>query len=233
MYEFDLSTLSGVLASLWALMRGALVLDPNAYAAALTQDGGGRLSLAVLFVAGLSITLGRSVVLFANRVSRRRFVVSLVLSSLLLLAGVLFWAVTVWLLATYLFGAQQTVRNLFIVVSLSYAPLAYGIFVLLPYLGNIVDVLLRIWILISLVVAVMVVFPLSLVPALICCLLGWVFLELVSRFSLVMAIEARLWRLVSGAPYLLPTEEVVESFVQDFRADSRPFAADEANADEG
>lgn len=131
MYQFDLTTIGGFLASLWALIQGVLSLDPQAYNAALTQEGGGRLSLAVLFVAGVSITIGQSVVLFANRLPRRRFIVSLVLSSLLLLVGVLFWAASVWVLATYVFGAERSLRLVMIVVSLSYAPMLYGVFVLL------------------------------------------------------------------------------------------------------
>jgi hypothetical protein len=228
MYQFDLTTISGFLASLWALLQGVLSLDPAAYEAALTQEGGARLSVAALFVAGLSITLGQSVVLFANRVPRRRFVLSLALSSFLLLVGVLFWAVTVWLLATFLFGAQQTMRNVLIVVSLSYAPLLYGVFVLLPYLGNIINVVLRIWILIGVVGAVMVIFPLAFWQAVVCCLLGWLFLEVVTRLRLVMAAESYLWRNIAGASVMLDTEELVDSFVQELRAVSRPLPADDS-----
>lgn len=216
---------------MWALIRGVLSLDPNAYIAALTQAGGGRLSVAVLFTAGLSITLGQSVVLFANRVPRRRFVFSLILSSSLLLVGVFFWAATVWLLATYLFGAQQSIRNVLIVVSLSYAPMVYGVFVLLPYLGNVIDIFLRIWILVAVVGAVMVIFPLTFWQALVCCLLGWVFLELAARFPLVTAVESWLWRITTGASEMRTTEDVVDRFVQEMRTASRPFPGDEGDQD--
>ncbi len=226
MYSFNLGTIGGFLAAMWALIRGVLALDPNAYVAALTQDGGGRLSVAVLFTAGLSITLGQSVVLFANRVPRRRFLFSLILSSLLLLVGVFFWAATVWLLATFLFGAQQSMRNVLIMVSLSYAPMVYGVFVLLPYLGNIIAIFLRIWILVGVVGAVMVIMPLAFWQALLCCLLGWLFLELATRFPLVTAVEAWLWRITTGAPEMLATADVVDQFVQEMRAAARPFAGD-------
>ncbi|MBK8987790.1 MAG: hypothetical protein IPM39_17265 [Chloroflexi bacterium] len=226
MYQFDLTTVGGFLASLWGLMRGVLSLDPAAYQAALAQTGGARLSVAALFVSGLSITLGQSVVLFANRIPRRRFVFSLALSSLLLLVGVLFWAATVWLLAAYLFGAQQPFRSVLIVVSLSYAPLLYGVLVLLPYLGGIIDILLRVWIVVGVVAAVMVIFPLAFWQAVVCCLLGWLFLELATRFPLVTAVESYLWRITAGAPELLSTADAVDSFVQDLRAASRPPLAD-------
>ena len=226
MYPFDLTTVSGFLFSLWALIWGALSFDADVYAAALTQVGGARLSLAALFVAGLSITSGRSVILFANRVPRRRYVLSLVLSSLLLIVGILFWAMTVWLLANFLFRAQVPFRSILIVVSLGYAPMIYGIFVFLPYLGTIVDIGLRIWILLNVVVAVFALLSLTLWQTLLCCLLGWVVLELVSRLRVVTAVESGIWRLTTGVPEMLSTEDVVESFIQEFRAYSRPFSGD-------
>jgi hypothetical protein len=227
MDTFDLTTIQGFLSSFWQLTWGALSLDPAAYVTALSQSGGARLSLAVLFVAGLSITLGRSVVLFANRVDRPRFFFSLVLSSLLLITGVLFWAGTVWLLATYLFGAEQPFRSVLIVVSLSYAPLIYGVFVLVPYLGLYLDIFLRVWILLNVVSAVMAILPLLFWQALLCCLLGWLLLETATRLPLVMGVESWLWRFISGAPEMLATEDVVAAFVQELRAYSQPFASEE------
>ncbi|MFO7540185.1 MAG: hypothetical protein R6X32_19255 [Chloroflexota bacterium] len=221
MYHFDLTTISGFLASLWALLWGVLTFDPDAYIAALTQPGGMRLSLAVLFLAGISLTLGRSVVLFANRVGRRRFILSLVLSALLLITGILFWAATVQLLANYLFGTQQTFESVLIVVSLSYAPLIYGVFILLPYLGRPLDLILHIWILLNVIGGVMAILPLGLWQALICCLLGWAILELVTRLRVVTAVQSGLWRLTTGLPELLTTEVAVEGFVQALRAYSQ------------
>ncbi|MBK6325677.1 MAG: hypothetical protein IPF56_07010 [Chloroflexi bacterium] len=232
MYQFDLTTIGGFLASLWALIQGVLSLDPQAYNAALTQEGGGRLSLAVLFVAGVSITIGQSVVLFANRLPRRRFIVSLVLSSLLLLVGVLFWAASVWVLATYVFGAERSLRLVMIVVSLSYAPMLYGVFVLLPYLGNILYIFLRIWILIALVGAVTAIFPLAIWQALICSLLGWLMLEMATRLPVVSAVENWLWRKTTGTREILPTEDVVERFVSELRAASRPLPGNTSEQEE-
>jgi hypothetical protein len=227
MYTFDLTTISGFLSSLWALLWGVLSFDPDAYLAALTQTGGARLSVAVLFLAGISLTLGRSVVLFANRVGHRRFFLSLVLSALLLVAGVLFWAATVQLLASYLFGTQQSFRSVLIVVSLSYAPLIYGVFILLPYLGRPLDFILHIWILLNVIGAVMAILPLGLWQALLCCLLGWAVLELVTRLPVVTAVQSGLWRLTTGVPELLTTEVAVEGFVQELRAYSQPLAGNQ------
>jgi hypothetical protein len=218
MYDFDLTTIGGFLTSLWALIQGILALDGQAYVAVLTQEGGGRLSFAVLFLAALSITVGQSVVLFANQVRRSRFAISLILSTTLLIAGVLFWSLTVWLLATNLFGSEQSLRNTIIVVSLSYAPLLYGFLVLLPYLGNILYVVLRIWILLNLLLAITAVFNLSLWAALACGLLGWLALEAITRLPVIVNMEAWLWRLIADKRELRTTDEIVDSFVEELRA---------------
>jgi hypothetical protein len=228
MYQFDLTTISGFFTSLWTLLWGVLSFDPDAYIAALTQPGGTSLSLAVLFLAGVSLTLGRSVVLFANRVGRRRFILSLVLSALLLIAGVLFWATTIQLLASYLFGTQQAFESVLIVVSLSYAPLIYGVFILLPYLGRPLDFILHIWILLNVVGGTMVILPLGLWPSVFCCLLGWAIWELVTRLPVVMAVQSGLWRLTTGLPKLLTTEVAVASFVQELRIYSQPLTGNNA-----
>jgi len=99
----------------------------------------------------------------------------------------------------------------------------YGVFVLVPYLGNILYIFLRVWILIALVGAVTVIFPLAVWQAMICCLLGWVMLEVVTRLPVVTAVENWLWLKTTGARELLPTEDVVDRFVRELRAASRPL----------
>jgi hypothetical protein len=217
MYEIDVSTISGFLAALWAVINGILSFDAEAYIAVLSQDGGGRIALAILFLSTLSLSIGQSVVLFVNRVSRRRFILSLVLSATLLMIGVFIWATAVWLLAETIFDAHQPFRNIFIVVALSYAPLLYGILVLIPYLGSIIYVVLRVWILLVLLLAVQAFFGFGWFPAIVCSLLGWFILELVVRFPAITAVEQWLWRMTSGKEELEETQNIVEEFVQSVR----------------
>ncbi|MCZ7667812.1 MAG: hypothetical protein M5U34_11655 [Chloroflexi bacterium] len=217
MYNFDVSTLSGFLAALWVVINGVLFFNADIYLVVLTEDGGGRLSLAVLFLGTLSLSIGQSVVLFANRVNRRRFVLSLLLSAALLVVGVYLWATAVWLLATFLFGGQQSFRNVFIVVALSYAPLLYGFLVLLPYLGNIIYMALRIWILLILLMAVQALFAFGWFEAIVCSLLGWLILELIVRLPMITAVERWLWRITSGKYEMVDTEDIVTEFADRMR----------------
>jgi hypothetical protein len=217
MYQIDVSTIAGFLVSLWQIITGVLSFDADAYLAVLTQPGGGRMAVAVLFVSTLSLSIGQSVVLFANRVGRRRFALSLMLSATLLVIGVYIWATAVWLLADTLFDAKQSFSNVFIVVALSYAPLVYGFLVLLPYLGNIIYMVLRVWILLVLLMAVQALFGFSLFDAIICSFLGWVILELIVRIPAITAVEQWLWRVFSGKDSLADTQDIVTEFVQSVR----------------
>ncbi|MBE2222078.1 MAG: hypothetical protein IAF02_11075 [Anaerolineae bacterium] len=228
MYQIDVSTISGFLVSLWAIITGVLSFDADAYIAVLTQDGGGRMALAVLFVSTLSLSIGQSVVLFANRVGRRRFVLSLMLSATLLVIGVYIWATAVWLLAALVFDAYQSFRNVFIVVSLSYAPLVYGFLVLLPYLGNIIYMILRVWIFLVLLMAVQALFRFGWFDAILCSVLGWFVLELIVRIPMITAVEQWLWRLFSGKKALAETHDIVTEFVQSVRTSAQAWEDEDA-----
>lgn len=233
MSNFDVSTIGGFLATLWAVIQGVLSFDPDVYVAVLTQDGGGRMAVAVLFLSTLSLSIGQSVVLFANRVGRRRFVLSLLLSATLLVVGVFIWTTAVWLAAITLFNSQQSFSNVFIVVALSYAPLLYGFLVLLPYLGNIVYIVLRVWILLVLLMAVHALFGFSWFAAVACTLLGWLILELVVRMPAITAVENWLWRITSGKAELAETHDIVTEFVQSVRLSAQAWEeeADDARRD--
>ncbi len=223
MYEIDVSTLGGFIVTLWEIIRGVLSFDANAYLAVLSQEGGGRISLSVLFLSTLSISLGQSVVLFANRVGRRRFIMSLILSAILLIIGVYIWTTAVWLLSATLFDSHQSFQTVFIVVALSYAPLIYGCLVLLPYLGNIIYMVLRVWIFLVLLMAVQALFGFSLFDAILCSFLGWVILELIVRIPAITAVEHWLWRVFSGKEELGETQDIVAEFVQSVRQSAQKW----------
>ncbi len=86
----DWTSVSNFLADVWQFIGGILRLDPAAFQAAYLHDQDAILTLTILLLAGVSYTLGQSVVLFANRVPRRRFIFSLVMSALGLVVGVFF-----------------------------------------------------------------------------------------------------------------------------------------------
>ena len=164
------------------LVRGALALDPEAFRALLAPAvADPRLGLVVVYLAGLSLALGQSVVLFAERVSPRRFASTLAVQAGLFLAAFLVWALSVWWVARVGFDAARPLRDVVAVVGLAYAPQLFGVLVLAPYLGGPLQALLSVWTLLATLVAAAAVFGLTLVQAIACTAGGWLLSQLLQR----------------------------------------------------
>ncbi len=215
MVESDANSLAVFIETVWQLITGVLRLDPGAYRAVLAAPNGWKLALAILLVASLSYTLGQSVVLFANRVNRRHFIFALAISALSLAISVLFWAGSIWLSAVIIFDVRQPFEQILSAVAISFAPLLFGFLILIPYLGNIIFVVLRIWVFLAIIVGVRVTFQFGFWEALLCSILGWLVLELLMRipFLQVRRFSNWLWRLSTGTDKQLETGEIVAQFV--------------------
>ncbi|HRP46683.1 MAG TPA: hypothetical protein PLT07_03960 [Trueperaceae bacterium] len=128
-----------------ALIRDTLLFQPGT--TELLRLGGAAISLAfgVLFAAGLSEAIGESVVLFVNRVSPRRFAISLVISAIIFAFTYLFFALSVYVVARYALASEAPFSFIAGMVALGQAPRLFGFLVFLPYLGLPLSVLLWIW----------------------------------------------------------------------------------------
>jgi hypothetical protein len=145
--------------------------------------------------------LGQSVVLFANRVTPRRFMVSTVMSGVMLIVSVFFYALTIWFIVRFAMGVQRTYfSTVLILVSLSYAPLVFSIFTLLPYMGNFIYQTVRVWSLLALVVGVAAVAQSQFWVGILACLLGWLFIQFITHIPIfkIKAIDAWVWRVMTG-----------------------------------
>ncbi len=217
MADFNFTSISTFLSDMWALAAGALRLDPNAYEAAVTQPDGVELTLAILLLAGLSRTLGQSVVLFANRVSKRYFAVSLVTTSVSFGVSVLVWAGIIWFVATTLYNSDAQFLSMLIAVALAYAPFLFGIFILLPYLGVPIGRLLRLWTLVATIVVLTLVFNLTLFAAMVCSVLGWGIVELLAFIPVLNPtnLEDWVWRLSTGKPVRQDAQEMADQLARE------------------
>jgi len=220
MVEHEIDTLGGLLSATWELTTQVLRLNPKAYEAILAVPDGWRLAVSILIIAGLSYTLGQSVVLFANRVNRSHFIFSLAVSALTLAISVAFWAFSIWFLAETLFGARQSFGAVMIAVAISFAPYLFGFLILLPYLGNIIFYVLRIWVFLAVVVGGAVTFQLGFFEALVCSALGWTILELLTRIPIlrIKSLDSWLWRVTTGTDHQLQTDEIVNLYVDEERS---------------
>lgn len=163
------------------LISQVLILSRVPYRFVQSGEEGLRLALGVVFVAGLSQALSQSVVLFAYRVRPRRFVLSLVVGAGVYLFGFLFLVSSIWFVARYAFGEARPLLVVVRTVGLAYAPYLFSFVVLTPYFGSFFSVALSLWSLSAIMLALSVIFGLTLFQALLCSALGWLLLQVVQR----------------------------------------------------
>jgi hypothetical protein len=203
------------------LIIGVLRLNPDVFEAILDSSITAILALIILFLAGLSDTIGHSAVFFANRVPRRRFLFAIVVEALVFVIGVFFWAASIWLTAEFLFNAHQQYNYVVLTVALGYAPLLFGFLILLPYLGNIIFVILRVWVLLAVLVAVSVAYHFGFWPALACSVLGWILITFLARlpFLRVDRIDNFLWRFSTGVDRELDIQDAVDQYMSEIQSE--------------
>ena len=211
MYTINTSTFWGLVQSFFGLLGGAMRLDPAAFRAVQVSTGAEPLIIGILLLAAISVTLGQSVILLANKVTRRRFVGSLLLNGALFVVGVLIWVAIFQLIGRFVFGVQLPFLQMVQEISLAYAPLLLGFFVLLPYLGSFLEHVLDIWWVLTMLVALNMTLNLSFTQALFCVLLGWVIIE-VLKYTIgrpFIALDRWLRRAVAGTSLSGNIQELV------------------------
>ncbi|MBV9232391.1 MAG: hypothetical protein JOZ18_23990 [Chloroflexi bacterium] len=216
MYTIDTTTFGSFLHTLWTLVQGVLRLDPAVFQAVQNTASADLVILTIVFLAGVSITLGQCVVLLVNRVKPGRFVISLLLSGALFVLSIIIEVSIIWLTGISLFHSREHISDVLRAVSLAYAPLLFGFFILLPYAGSLLDHVLDIWCLLAIVVAVGVTLQLQLWQALLCTLCGWLIYQLV-KFTLgrpILAMSRWLRRSVAGVPLSLKVQNLAEMLIE-------------------
>lgn len=175
--------------------------DPNASWVAVT----------VAILAGASTLLGNSVVLFLNRVRGVRFTLSLLFNGL---GFVVLYAVQALIIAVvgYLVTGQRLDVGMSTwAVLLATAPLVFGFFELIPYLGPGIARILQAWGLIALWAIVEVLYQVSHWTALLIVGVGWGAMQLVSwLLSRPLAVMGQaVWRLVTGLPTMVTAQDLL------------------------
>lgn len=133
------------LAAAAELIRDVLRMTSGFAETVVTTPGAGRLAVIVVVLAGLSESVGESVVLFANRVKPKHFVRSLFISAFIFAFTYFFLAASIWAVARLFFVPDASFRQIATVVALAQAPRLFGFLVFLPYFGLATSVLLWIW----------------------------------------------------------------------------------------
>ena len=171
------------------------------------------MALIILILSTVSLTIGNSVVLFANRVSRSQFIRSIFAFTFLFILSIFLWTLSIQFFAAAFFGKHKPLADVLILVAASFTPFILGFLILTPHLGYYLYALLRIWVTVKLVLNVMAAFQFNLLQAIIVSLLGWLLLELISSLSFLRLDDVKRWflKMTTGkAEYKDPDDLVLE-----------------------
>lgn len=196
--------------SLGAVIAAALHVRPDLLQQVARYPAGDLLITAMTVLAGGTLLAGQSVILFANRVKPSRFVFSLGFYGVIFALGLALWATTTWLCARLLFGTTQPVATALRIAGLSCAPLLFGFFIAIPYLGTPIEWGLRLWSFQIMLKLVQTSFAYHIWQALICVALGWLLLQALTRLLGQPLTQMRdwLWYVSTGTSFDTHTQEV-------------------------
>jgi hypothetical protein len=152
---------------------GALALDRHLFVLLRDDSPSTTSVLIVLLLAGVSLTIGQSVVLFANRVPARWFFLALLGSGVAFVVRLILWGVTIVLVCNYVLGVPAPPHLVLLAISVGQVPYLLGFLILLPYVGLLVRRLLDVYALVIVVVALAAMLEISLPRALAAAALGW------------------------------------------------------------
>lgn len=102
-------------------------------------------AIGVAFLGGVSLLIGQSVILFANRVRPPRFFASLLLNGILYIGNLVVWAWAIRVAARLLLGLRISPDESLVLMFLTAAPMIFGFLILMPYLGPLIERLLHVW----------------------------------------------------------------------------------------
>jgi hypothetical protein len=179
--------------AVWSTLGGVLRLDSATFNAVLDSPQGLGVAILILILGALSLGMGQSVVLFANRVSPRGFILSLMGGALVLAVGSFLWALSAWGVALLYPGDHESLRDFYVLVCLGSAPLVFGLFVLLPYLGTLIERVLRVYALLVVLVGLHAGLDFTWLQSLFSAGLGWLIYMSITHMPLFDLDQAPIW----------------------------------------
>lgn len=165
----------------WEVLGWILSFNGEAFRIATTLPNMVSLTTIIVILAGLSQAIAQSIILFINQVKPGRFVLSLLVNSLLFAAGFFFLVFSTWLVIFLNPAVSIPFATLFIVLGLSYAPLLFSFLGALPHFGYPILNILAIWNLLAMVVGMAAVSQLGLGSAFTYVVIGWIMLQVLQQ----------------------------------------------------
>ena len=207
------------MAEFFSLVGSALSLNRSELAIAATAPGALTTALWIAFLGGASLMLGQSVVLFANRVSRRRFVACLAIAGLVYVVGLVVWGVAIRLSARLL-GFDILTGTIAFAVCVGQAPLLFGFLCLMPYVGSGLQRVLIVYSLLVVVAALSAVLDVRVWQAGLLAAAGWAVRAGLDRVLTrpLSGVRTWLWRASTGRPTPITREDALATLASDPRS---------------
>jgi hypothetical protein len=216
MYEIDTSSFFAYVGTLFRLVGGALHLDPLAFQSAFNHGEFSGIFIWIVLIAGMSLMLGQSVVLFANRVKPARFAVSILFGAIKFILDVFTVLFVTWIIANLRSEKSWDFWQVGRAIALAAAPYWLGVFILVPFLGLFWERLLKVYVFLAIMVAIQTIFELSFLRALSGSAVVW----LVSYFltlgfgRLLTPITDRITKSITGDLEFSNTRQIYEMFAR-------------------
>ena len=219
-------------AYLWGALTHALTLDPRVFQFVETYPKSAWVVVGIVFLAGVSTLLGHSAVLFINRVRRNRFLISLLANGIVYIISYAVWGFVVWLAGYLLFDVNPPLTQFVRIMGLSTAPLVFGFFILIPWMGPFIGKLLNVWSFLILIAIVEFQFKIGIWGALLVVGLGWLAsLALNNTIGRpVVALRNRLSKLITGSNLDATAEDILLHFAGVDQIPNPPQATVEGGA---
>jgi len=215
MYPFDTSSFFATIRSMLGLVGGSLRLDPQAFQSAFdVGPQGTRLLIWIVLIGGVSLMIGHSGVLFANRISPTRFFISLILGAINFLLDILVVVFVVWGMANFLSERAWLLGQVGRAVALASAPYWFSLFFLIPYLGLVLERALKIYVVLALIVAIQSIFGISFFNAILASVVALLLSQIISGVfgKLLDPLVDRISNVLVGDTRLQNAREIYQLF---------------------
>lgn len=156
----------------------ALALDGDFYENARDTPKNQRIARTIVILSAVSHALGSAVILLISRAILPVLIVALLLDGLSVLGGYYFWTLTIWKIGQWLKRDSLTYRELLIPIGFAYAPQVLNFLIVIPLLGQTIQLLLANWSLLTVIVAVRQGLDIKTRWATVICLGGWPLIQI-------------------------------------------------------
>lgn len=198
--------LFAVFEDVYDLWVSSLKLQSDSFARVRTGEGFWDSGL-IFVLAAFSRGLSDAGILMINRASGSQFLRGLVGNSLALGMAALLWAGCIWLAFLWPIGLVVPYRDVLGLVLVSYAPMVFGVFSIVPHAGLLWDGLLRVWMLLITIAGLNLHHRVPLLQAVAASGVGWLFFHLLGELFGSRVEKLRL-RLLGRDHWVRPSDAV-------------------------